>query len=104
MTLTFIVIGIDHRHAYGMTQHMIDVGAECLGYWTEGNPNTRIGLERRFPNVRRRKTVEDALEKGTGLWRNLFARRRVFGQYTGRLVHTGRTADMEGRPPYYSGQ
>ncbi len=36
--LKFVAIGLDHRHIFGQVQNMLDVGAECLGYWTDGTP------------------------------------------------------------------
>ena len=46
-------IGIDHRHIYGMAAEMIAVGAELRGWWTDGEPETLAGFEKRFPNVPR---------------------------------------------------
>jgi predicted dehydrogenase len=53
MTLTFAVIGIDHRHAYGMTEHLIAAGGTCAGWWTEGSPETEGGFVKRFPDIPR---------------------------------------------------
>lgn len=47
------VIGIDHRHIYGMLQGMLSANARCKGWWTEGDPHTREGFEKRFPTVPR---------------------------------------------------
>lgn len=47
------VIGIDHRHAYGQLQGMLDVGAQCVGWWTDGNPGTLPGFVKRFPDIPR---------------------------------------------------
>jgi predicted dehydrogenase len=54
--LKFAAIGLDHRHIYGMAANMMDVGAEFVGWWTEGEPETLDGFEKRFPSVPR---VED---------------------------------------------
>jgi hypothetical protein len=43
MSLRFAVMGIDHRHAFGMTEHLIAAGASCAGWWTEGSPERRAG-------------------------------------------------------------
>ena len=51
--LGIAVVGIDHRHAYGMTTRMLDVGARLVGWWTEGAPGTRAGFEHRFPDAPR---------------------------------------------------
>lgn len=61
MTLSFIALGLDHRHIYGMTQNMLDVGATCLGYWTQGAPETLDGFTKRFPDLIRFANLEDAL-------------------------------------------
>lgn len=61
MTLSFIALGLDHRHIYGMTQNMLDVGATCLGYWTQGAPETLDGFTKRFPDLIRFATLEGAL-------------------------------------------
>lgn len=61
MTLSFIALGLDHRHIYGMTQNMLDVGATCLGYWTQGAPETLDVFTKRFPDLIRFATLEDAL-------------------------------------------
>lgn len=67
MTLTFIALGLDHRHIYGMTENMLATGAQCAGYWTQGEPATRAGYEKRFPDVPRFKTLENALSCGADL-------------------------------------
>lgn len=67
MTVQFVALGLDHRHIYGMTQNMLDVGAQCLGYWTEGTPNTLAGFTKRFPDLKRFGRLEDALNSGAGL-------------------------------------
>ena len=51
MSLKFAVIGIDHRHAYGMTEHLIAAGADCVGWWTQGTPETEAGFVKRFPDL-----------------------------------------------------
>lgn len=53
MSIRFAAIGLDHRHIYGMTQGMLDVGCECAGYWTEGEPQPLAGFVKRFPDVPR---------------------------------------------------
>lgn len=61
--LTVAAVGLDHRHIYGQLQGMIDVGAACKGWWTEGEPNTIEGFEKRFPGLPRvddrRALIED---------------------------------------------
>ncbi|MEM8980871.1 MAG: Gfo/Idh/MocA family oxidoreductase [Pseudomonadota bacterium] len=65
MTLSFVVLGIDHRHAYGMTENLLKEGAECLGFWTEGHPGTLRGFQDRFPTLSRFDTLAKALATGT---------------------------------------
>ncbi|MEM9601402.1 MAG: Gfo/Idh/MocA family oxidoreductase [Pseudomonadota bacterium] len=59
--VTVAVIGIDHRHAYGQLQGMLDAGAQCVGWWTEGEPNTLPGFVKRFPDVPRVASRETVL-------------------------------------------
>lgn len=47
------IVGIDHRHIYGMLSGMLDAGARCTGWWTEGTPQTLAGFEKRFGDVPR---------------------------------------------------
>ena len=51
--LTVGVIGVDHRHIYGQLQGMLDTGATCKGWWTEGDPQPVEGFHKRFPDVPR---------------------------------------------------
>jgi hypothetical protein len=62
--MNFVTIGIDHRHAFGMTEHLIAAGARCAGFWTEGDPGTLPGWTKRFPDVPRLKTLEAASRSG----------------------------------------
>lgn len=47
------ILGIDHRHIYGMLAGMLDAGARCKGWWTQGEPQTLAGFQKRFADVRR---------------------------------------------------
>lgn len=67
MTLRFVILGIDHRHIFGMTENMQRIGAECIGYWTENSPPTEDGFTRRFPDIPRLSAVQDALTAGADL-------------------------------------
>ncbi len=51
--MKFGAIGIDHRHIYGMAEHLIAEGAEFVGWTTDGEPGTLEGFLKRFPNVPR---------------------------------------------------
>ena len=63
--LRFAAIGLDHRHIYGMAQNMLDVGAEFVGWWTDGEPQTMDGFVKRFPDVPRVDDRRTLLEDGT---------------------------------------
>lgn len=60
--MKFVTLGIDHRHAFGMTLHLLDAGAECLGFWTDGTPETLGGWMKRFPSIPRLATLQAGLE------------------------------------------
>lgn len=67
MTLSSVALGLDHRHIYGMTENMEKAGVPCLGYWTEGTPETLAGYTKRFPHLKRFERLEDALNCGADL-------------------------------------
>lgn len=67
MKLAFIALGLDHRHIYGMTENMMRIGARCLGFWTEGTPQPLEGYAKRFPDLHRFATLEEALSAGADL-------------------------------------
>lgn len=67
MTLTCVALGLDHRHIYGMTENMEKAGVKCLGYWTDGTPETLEGYQKRFPEMSRFEHLEDALNCGADL-------------------------------------
>lgn len=56
------VIGIDHRHIYGMLAGMLATGAQCTGWYSEGTPPTLEGFLKRFPDIPRRANVEAILD------------------------------------------
>ena len=49
----FVVVGLDHRHVFDLTQGLLDAGLECAGHWTETS-DARVlqGFQERFPHVR----------------------------------------------------
>ena len=49
--IKFAAIGLDHRHIYDQVGRLIDLGAQCVGYWTEGSPETLAGFKKRFPQI-----------------------------------------------------
>ncbi|GFE49115.1 oxidoreductase [Roseobacter cerasinus] len=67
MSLPFVALGLDHRHIYGMTENMLNTGATCLGYWTDGTPETLPGFVKRFPDLHRFETLDAALDAGAAL-------------------------------------
>ena len=64
-TLRFGAVGIDHRHIFGMAENMMTTGAVFAGWWTQGEPETKIGFEKRFPDVPRVDTADALLEDET---------------------------------------
>ena len=62
MTVTFAALGLDHRHIYGMAANMIAEGAAFRTWWTEGDPGTLDGFDKRFPGVPRAASAEAVLD------------------------------------------
>ncbi|MBX2885196.1 MAG: Gfo/Idh/MocA family oxidoreductase [Granulosicoccus sp.] len=58
----FAAIGLDHRHIYGMSQGMLEAGAEFAGWWTDGEPGTLAGFLKRFPDVARVQQRQQLLD------------------------------------------
>jgi predicted dehydrogenase len=61
--IKFAAIGLDHRHIYEMVGRLIEHGATCVGWWTEGEPQPLEGFLRRYPDIPRvadrRRLLED---------------------------------------------
>jgi predicted dehydrogenase len=51
--LKFAVIGLDHRHMYEMAGRLLEHGCECVGYWTDGEPQPLAGFIERYPDIPR---------------------------------------------------
>ncbi len=50
--MRFAVIGLDHRHVYELTAHLIEAGMECAGYWpVTSDPGVLEGFRKRFPHL-----------------------------------------------------
>jgi predicted dehydrogenase len=64
-TLRFAAIGLDHRHIYEMTSRLLEQGCECVGYWSQGEPQPLAGFIRRFPNIPRITEKSRLLEDPT---------------------------------------
>jgi predicted dehydrogenase len=62
--IRFAAIGLDHRHMYEMTGRLLELGGECAGYWTEGEPQPLAGFVKRYPHILRvndkRRLLEDS--------------------------------------------
>jgi predicted dehydrogenase len=62
-TLRFAAIGLDHRHIYDQVKSLLDIGAECVGFWTARDTLPLKGFIERFPHVPRvddrRRLLED---------------------------------------------
>ncbi len=49
----FVIIGLDHRHVYDLTQGLLAAGLACSGYWPEtSDPKVLAGFRERFPSLR----------------------------------------------------
>ncbi|MFM8681925.1 MAG: Gfo/Idh/MocA family protein [Alphaproteobacteria bacterium] len=61
--LRFAAIGLDHRHIYDQVKSLLDIGAECVGFWTAEDTLPLKGFMERFPHVPRvddrRRLLED---------------------------------------------
>ena len=57
------VLGIDHRHIFGMLGQMMAEGAVCKGWWTAYDTPLEAGFIKRFPDLERvqdkRRLLED---------------------------------------------
>lgn len=51
--IQFAAIGLDHRHIYEMVGRLLERGAKCVGWWTEGEPQPLAGFLKRYPDIPR---------------------------------------------------
>ncbi|MGB7181110.1 MAG: Gfo/Idh/MocA family oxidoreductase [Burkholderiaceae bacterium] len=51
--IKFAAIGLDHRHIYEQVGRLLELGCECRGYWTQGDPQPLEGFVKRFPDLKR---------------------------------------------------
>lgn len=58
----FAALGLDHRHIFGMSQGLIEHGAQFSKFWTHETPHTLEGFQKRFPGVPRSMELNDILE------------------------------------------
>ena len=61
MTITVAVLGIDHRHLFGMLEGMIDAGCKAKSWWTARPAKTLDGFVKRFPDLLRVDNYSDIL-------------------------------------------
>ena len=61
MSITVAVLGIDHRHSFGMLEGMIDAGCKAKSWWTARPAKTLGGFVKRFPDLTRVDDVSDIL-------------------------------------------
>jgi predicted dehydrogenase len=60
--LKFAAIGLDHRHIYHQVGRLLDLGAECTGYYTREEAASLEGFAQRFPDLVRVRDVRALLE------------------------------------------
>jgi predicted dehydrogenase len=60
--LRFAAIGLDHRHIYHQVGRLLEVGAECKGYYARDGAVPLEGFVRRFPDLPRVRDVRALLE------------------------------------------
>jgi predicted dehydrogenase len=51
--LKFAAIGLDHRHIYHQVGRLLDLGAECKGYYSRDSAVPLAGFVERFPQLKR---------------------------------------------------
>jgi predicted dehydrogenase len=60
--LKFAAIGLDHRHIYHQVGRLLNLGAECKGYYTRDSAVPLEGFGKRFPDLPRVRDVRALLE------------------------------------------
>jgi predicted dehydrogenase len=60
--LKFAAIGLDHRHIYHQVGRLLELGAECKGYYAHDSRVPLDGFVRRFPDLPRVPDVRALLE------------------------------------------
>jgi predicted dehydrogenase len=51
--LKFAAIGLDHRHIYDQTKSLLDIGAHCVGFWSNDDSQPLQGFMERFSQIPR---------------------------------------------------
>jgi len=60
--LKFAAIGLDHRHIYDQVTSLLDIGAECVGFWSRDEAMPLQGFMEKFPYIPRVKERAQLLE------------------------------------------
>ena len=60
--LNFAAIGLDHRHIYDQVTSLLDIGAECVGFWSRDEAMPLQGFMEKFPHIPRVKERAHLLE------------------------------------------
>ena len=60
--LKFAALGLDHRHIYHQVGRLLELGAECKGYYARDAAVPLEGFGRRFPDLPRVRDVRAVLE------------------------------------------
>jgi len=60
--IKFAAIGLDHRHIYEQVGRLLELGCDCAGYWTDGDPQPLSGFPRRYPQLTRINDVDELYE------------------------------------------
>lgn len=61
--LRFAALGIEHRHIFGMSQNLMNEGAEFVAWWNDGDPEPLQGFQKRFPDVPRADSMDAVLSR-----------------------------------------
>jgi predicted dehydrogenase len=61
-TLKFAAIGLDHRHIYHQVGRLLELGAECKGFYSRDDAVPLAGFVERFPQLRHVARPEVLLE------------------------------------------
>ncbi|NBS00857.1 MAG: gfo/Idh/MocA family oxidoreductase [Rhizobiales bacterium] len=60
--LKFAAIGLDHRHIYDQVTSLLDIGVECVGFWSRDEAMPLQGFMEKFPYIPRVKERAQLLE------------------------------------------
>ena len=60
--LKFAAIGLDHRHIYDQVTSLLNIGAECVGFWSRDEAMPLQGFMEKFPHIPRVKERAQLLE------------------------------------------